>query len=161
MDTGNTKTEKHIKCPSCGAERPVDNKILCNVASDLAGQRTCPHCNSPITGTPQFCRNCGKSLVPERTCPKCSNPISGNPEFCRHCGAPLQKPRLCPSCGAVISRDAKFCNTCGRGMGTQSPEVRDETLVEKARELFAQARRFGTVRDLPNPDVGDSTIRNH
>jgi len=52
-----------------------------------------------------------------------------------------------------MSRDAKFCNTCGGGAGTKIPEARDETLGQKARELFAQARRFGTVRDLPNPDV--------
>jgi len=150
MDTGNAQKSK---CPSCGAEVLSTKKYCVNCGAHIRGQQTCPHCNSPISTTSRFCRNCGKSLVAERRCPICNNPISGNPEFCRNCGAPIQKQRLCPSCGATISRDAKFCNTCGKDTGIPGPEIRDESLVGKARELFKQARRVGTVPDLPDPDV--------
>jgi len=153
MDTGNTTTVKKSKCPSCGADVLSTTKFCVKCGAYLQGQQTCPHCNSPISGTPQFCRHCGKSLIPERTCPKCNIPILGNPEFCRHCGAPVQQPRICSFCGAVISRNAIFCNTCGKGIGTQNLEVSDKHLVEKAQELFAQAKRFGAVPDLPNPNA--------
>lgn len=152
MDTGNATTSDSRKCPSCGAEVLSTMQFCVNCGGRMP-TRTCPHCNEQITGNPEFCRNCGKSLVPSRTCPKCNVPISGNPEFCRHCGALLYKPRVCPFCGAIISRDAKFCNTCGRGVGIQNPTINNEKLVEKARDLFEQVKRFGTVPDVPNPDA--------
>lgn len=151
MDSVNIPQEQHRKCPACGADVLSATKYCVNCGAFLPGERTCPHCRSPVTGSPRFCRHCGKSLDPGRSCPKCGIPVTGNPEYCRHCGTAVRTPRSCPFCGAVISRDARFCNTCGRE--TQVPEVRDQDLGGRARDLFARATRFGTVTGLPDPET--------